>query len=351
MIRNFGTEDVQKGKALWETVFPEDKGTFADWFFDSVFDPLRAVGEFTEDGKLLSMLHMGDYPIRVRGTAFDGHFMQGVATRPEEQGKGYSSQLIRRCLRRLYEQRCEMTALVTFIGPYYEKFGFATYAEKKPVFIAKEKAAAAERYAKLAELSDEDLAAIMELYNKVNADKNGWVQRNEAYFKRYLTDCMDISGLTLFVVRREGRVAGYGLAYEKDGLFVAVEAVFENDAARAALECAPGESVPKVHLPDAMMRVLHVKRFVEKLHLPEGECVLGITDPVIEENTGSWHFFSQNGRVKATPTRADASVQLTIGEFSQLMMGRPIILSGIAETIEKIRTMFPAHPCLLFEQY
>ena len=70
-----------------------------------------------------------------------------------------------------------------------------------------------------------------------------------------------------------------------------------------------------------MARIVNVKRIVDNLILEDGECIVGISDPVIEENNDNWHIFSEAGKTKATRTRAMEDISVGIGQFTRWVMG------------------------------
>ncbi len=360
-IRRLEEQDRTKAKELWEEVFAEDKGKFTDWFFDVRFRPERCFGVFAEDGLLLSMAHLAQVPICIRGRQMPSNFFQGVATRKSEEGKGYASSLQKFMLQTLYEEGAEVAALNTFIHPFYERMGFATYAFKSEERVLASHVGDVEQYEYSALVPLETLEAMTALYQEKMREYNGWIVRDAAYFRTYLTDCLDISGCTLLISTLDGEFCGYAIVKEEDAVLRAVEAVYRapealEDFASAAgdrgLEafCYPSFDTSR-GAPGAMLRVVNVKKLADQLPLEEGECAFGIQDPVIKQNNATWHFFSQNGKVKATPTRTDASIQLTIGEFAKLAMGMDFVMSGIDASIHKVKRMFSRCKRGIFEQY
>jgi len=357
-IRELEKKEVKLAKQLWEEVFMEDRGAYADWFFQNVFRPERCSGVFGDGGELLSMATRADYQIWIRGRAFESNFVQGVATRPAEQGRGYSSALQIYLLHKLFKEGQAVAALTTFIHPFYEKFGYGTYVFGGEESIPAGNGGGYLSYSRAAAVSEALMEKLAALYGQSMAGRSGWVIRDAAYYRRYLIDCLDQSGYLLLVAGDEAEPGGYAIVKKQPDRLLATELVMGTarpaDFAGAAADLGLPSFVWRTFegdRPEAMLRVVNVKKFVEKLRLGDGECVFAIEDPFIEANTGSWHFFSENGRVKATPTRADALIRLSIGGFAQLAMGVESPLSGPEESIRRVRQVF--FPCerRLFEAY
>ena len=87
-IRLLNDNDRAQAKALWQSTF-DDPQAFVDWFFEDRFLPPWSVGVFGED-RLISVIHGTPMALSLGpGASFPALMTSGVATVPQERGKGH----------------------------------------------------------------------------------------------------------------------------------------------------------------------------------------------------------------------------------------------------------------------
>lgn len=109
-------------KELWREVFGDDNATI-DHFMVQLFDPALCFTH-TEDGKIVSMLHL----VPLVGEQQSVAYIYAVATAPEYRGRGIASSLIRKALDTIdRSERYHYTAIIPSSeqsAALYRKFGF-----------------------------------------------------------------------------------------------------------------------------------------------------------------------------------------------------------------------------------
>ena len=86
-IRLLTRSDLSQTRALWETAF-DDPPAFVDWFFENRYLPEWSVGVF-DGNKLISAIHGNPMDLSLGDGSFTALMTSGVATIPEERGRGH----------------------------------------------------------------------------------------------------------------------------------------------------------------------------------------------------------------------------------------------------------------------
>ena len=86
-IRLLTRSDLSQTRALWETAF-DDPPAFVDWFFENRYLPAWSVGVF-DGNKLISAIHGTPMDLSLGDGSFTALMTSGVATIPEERGRGH----------------------------------------------------------------------------------------------------------------------------------------------------------------------------------------------------------------------------------------------------------------------
>lgn len=122
-LRLLSPADIPAARRLWHICFPEDSEAFLDWFFVSGRVPELSVGCFGE-GRLLSVMHGSVMPLTCGNKIMPALMVSGVATEPEERGKG----LMHRTMLFLKEKAEERNIHVLFNHPKdpnaYKRLGY-----------------------------------------------------------------------------------------------------------------------------------------------------------------------------------------------------------------------------------
>lgn len=108
-----------------------------------------------------------------------------------------------------------------------------------------------------------------------------------------------------------------------DHRFVKFQTPYEPSLQYLMAEWSLGAAKWSVHANAGMIRVINVKRILEKArYIGSGKLTIGIRDSIITENNGTFALEFQNGRaVTVQQTFAEPDIDLTISAFSALIAG------------------------------
>lgn len=321
------TLETPGAKKLWLECFPEDSEEFVSWYFKTVYK--EGYGVYDGDD-LLSMLTIVNCNMALRRRPVRANFQRAVATTAAARGKGYSSMLEKYVLNMLHKRGEGICTLNTYIHEFYEQFGFSAYVNKDMLRIMPSESGRYKLYSSAKDVPYSTLNGISQLYFDQLRGRTGWLLRDSQQFERTMTSWLDFGENTLIVAFDEkNAVTGYAIGVSKEDAFVAEEAIAKPTHWGSLSRAVGDMGLSYFDRPfcgddgdeTGMARVLNVKRIIDNLILEDGECIIGITDPVIEENNDNWHIFSEKGKARATRTRASEDIAVDIGQFTRWVMG------------------------------
>lgn len=342
--------ETGKAKALWERVFAEDAGRYADWYFERVFRPERCMGAF-EGEELLSMASVGGYTLCIAGERFVSNFLQGVATAPKARGKGCAGGIVRGLLRHFYSEGSELSALKTFIPDFYRPFGYETYSWRQEHTVLAREEETGRIVARMDEVDDALICELNRRYCEFFKNRSGYVLRDAAYWRRLLEE---------YIYACEGALVlpgeGYAIAAKVEEALVAAECVCQSEEALASFAGAAQWMRAKSFVygsldggrSDGMLRIVNVRRFLQRLRLGAGRCVIAVKDELFPENQGAWRIESDGAENRVERADAPADWECSIGELALLSMTGQ---GGARERSRRIREVFPRRETGIFEQY
>ena len=342
--------DAGKAKALWERVFAEDAGRYADWYFERVFRPERCMGAF-EGQELLSMASVGGYTLCIAGERFASNFLQGVATAPEARGKGCAGSIVRRLLRHFYSAGLEISALKTFIPEFYRPFGYETYSWRQEHTVTSRAGETGRIVTRMEEVDDALISELNRRYCKFFENRSGYVLRDAPYWRRLLEE---------YIYACEGALvlpgSGYAIAAKVEEALVAAECVCQSEEELASFAGAAHRMRARSFVygsldggrSDGMLRIVNVKRFLQRLKLGAGRCVISLKDELFPENTGTWRIESDGAANRVELVDALADWECSVGELALLSMTGQ---GGERECSQCLREVFPSRETGIFEQY
>ncbi|OON85419.1 hypothetical protein BXO88_12215 [Oribacterium sp. C9] len=116
-------------KALYEEVFPEDKGPFSDWYYedrcrDNIIVCLK------KDGEVAAMAHLNPFTVCNRnGQSAEIYYIYAVATRKEERNKGYMTEVLNKSFEIMKDKGIPFCYLIPVDESIYTPFGFHTVSK------------------------------------------------------------------------------------------------------------------------------------------------------------------------------------------------------------------------------
>ena len=164
----------------------------------------------------VARLAVGRYTMQVAGAGVTMGGVADVVAHPAQRGKGYGAQLLRAAVARMREERYALSLLFG-ISDFYHRFGYTPVLAEYAVTVSVRHA---ERFlgeahaARVRAGALEDAPALLALYTRVNASRNGTLRRTAE--KLDPTPKRDVENWwtharRILVAEEGGRPAGYAI--------------------------------------------------------------------------------------------------------------------------------------------
>lgn len=116
-------------KALYEEVFPDDKGPFSDWYYeDRCSDNIIVCRK--ENGEAVAMSHLNPFTVGGKnGQTAEIYYIYAVATKKEYRHKGYMTEVLKKCFEILRDKGTPFCFLIPVEEALYLPFGFHTVSK------------------------------------------------------------------------------------------------------------------------------------------------------------------------------------------------------------------------------
>ena len=346
-------DTLSQAADLWDYCF-EKKGTpFYEWYFgEYALKQNRILGGF-QDGKLLTMLHLNPYVLRIRGRDWKVPYIVGVATDPVARGHHVMGDLMETAFTTLRALKVPFVILMPIYAGIYQPYGFAwTHLRKHytlPLAGLDLAGHPLDGYEpeRVDTRSGEKLVA--PVYEKAMAGYHGYVVRDHRVWENTLLTAAQENFETV-IIRNDGAPKAYAL-YNREGDKVTVQemAAAEPPAKIRLLQyfkglagtyktldwLAPEDDLTWTQLPDQalapreapfmMGRVINAAACLKALSVPESlvgkTLVLALKDEQIALNTMLVKLnFTREG-IQLLNTLDDPEVLLDVGTFTQLFFG------------------------------
>ncbi|MBP3665231.1 MAG: GNAT family N-acetyltransferase, partial [Tyzzerella sp.] len=93
ILRKLEKQEHIKTRKLWEEVFTEDTPEFLDYYY-FIKTLENEIYVIEEDDKIVSMLHLNPYQMRIGNAIFKTHYIVAVATDENYRKRGYMAALL-----------------------------------------------------------------------------------------------------------------------------------------------------------------------------------------------------------------------------------------------------------------
>ena len=218
-------EEHIKTKEIWRNIFPEESEGFLNYYFDEKIKDNEIY--VIEDGdKIVSMIHLNPYDMRVGTEQYRLHYIVGVATDPHYRKRG----LMRRLLNYVFDIMRDRGEPFTYLMPVakeiYEPFGFDFICMRtiKEIRCAEDKKNPPE----VIKATEKDCAEIAEFANDILKEYDVVTVRSEAYYQRMILEFGSEQG-GILAAKRDGEIVGV-LNYAKGEQYEVNEYLFRDDA-------------------------------------------------------------------------------------------------------------------------
>lgn len=355
-----------------------------------------------DDGQMAACLRIFPLQTFIHGASIPLGGISGVACLPEHRRKGYVGQLLRHALALMREQGQPLSSLYTPHPSLYRRYGWMTASNAvsyrfKPKDISPVSAVRPEGHSY--RITDEEWPTIADVYKRFAAPRNGYLNRDEHWWKeaifRRIYDSKRKLGDVAVWANGQGQPSGY-LVYHStseqppgapsiDKIYVEELIALDTNAYSGLLRYLLAHDVAAsitlfgtvdeplsliVEEPDQinreildgfMLRLVDLeKAFAARpaaAAAPEGAFTIHIADPSAPWNQGVWRIESSGGQLAATKADGTADLSTDATAFAAMYNGflRPTeaARSGLAEVSDPqaaaladriLAADYPPHP-------
>lgn len=128
--RKLEKQEHIKTRKLWEEIFKEDTVEFLDYYY-SVKTLENEIYVIEEDNKIVSMLHLNPYQMRIGNEIYQTHYIVAVATDENYRKRGYMAKLLNYTMQIMQDRGEPFTFLMPAAEAIYKPFGFEFVYEQK----------------------------------------------------------------------------------------------------------------------------------------------------------------------------------------------------------------------------
>jgi predicted acetyltransferase len=207
--RSMRLNEMDECLDLWNKAFSGTSREFFKAYFeaDPYFRP-----EYTRvcavDGRLVSAVQICERSVHAGKSVLTMGGIANVGTDPEYCGHGYSSNVLRDCRNAMHEAGMDFSILFTGINPFYERVGWRTVPHKfivgEMVGSVPELETAALRQCRW----EEDLDALIQIYNEFNQRRSLTNHRSSEYWRSWVARRSN-NGASIKVLELDGQIEGY----------------------------------------------------------------------------------------------------------------------------------------------
>lgn len=271
-------EEHIKTKQMWRDIFADESESFLNYYYSEKIKDNEIY--VIEDGdKIISMIHLNPYEMRVGTEYYKLHYIVGVATDPAYRKKGLMAKLLRYVMNIMAERGEPFTYLMPVAKEIYEPFGFEFIYTK-----AMEEITGAEQKdnpPKVMKATERDCQEIAEFANDFLKEYDVVAVRSEAYYKRMLLEFGSENG-GILMAKRDEKIVGI-FHYAKGEQYEINEYLFSNvEDFKHCVFCLTGNELEtvfckvdgeeqikpsimaKVLLPDFKMDLKQAKVFINE---------------------------------------------------------------------------------------
>jgi len=333
-----------------------------------------------DDGQMAACTRILPLRMFIHGASIPLGGVSGVACLPEHRRKGYVGQLLRFALAAIGEQGQPLSALHTPHPSLYRRSGWMIASSAlrysfNPKDIAPANLARPEGHA--FRITEEQWPMIAELYRQFAAPRNGYLDRDErwwkeALFRRLYDDKRGLNDVAVWA-SAEGRPRGYlvyhgtsehrldgqsidriavqeFVALDSDAYTGLLQYLLSHDLAEQISWWGPVDEpftlaidepgrVKREHHYGFMLRIVDLEKAVAArppaAEAPEGAFTVHVADPSATWNQGVWRIECCGGRLSAARADGAADLSTDAAAFAAMYSGflRPseAARSGLAE--------------------
>ena len=229
MIRNALENEKSAIYRIWKEMFSFDDQGYTDYYFAELYRAKDTL-VYVKDDKIVSTLQKRGHVMMLHDKPIACYMLVGVATLPGYQKQGYMKELMNAVLDEASHQ-CLVTCLQAYNPELYEPFGFEMlYSRKKYQFHRDD----FPKYKTMGISQNMNYKDMVSLYRKFCSSFNGYMVRDERYYKR-LEKQLEMEHGYLYTYYKDDELQGYMICYLESNRIVIDEIIYANGEALARL--------------------------------------------------------------------------------------------------------------------
>lgn len=202
--RKLEKQEHIKTRKLWEEVFKEDTIEFLDYYY-SVKATENEIYVIEEDNKIVSMLHLNPYQMRIGDKIFKTHYIVAVATDENYRKRGYMAKLLNHTMQIMRDRGEPFTFLMPAAEAIYKPFGFEfVYGQKRGIITGKDDKDDAIDFVMAKETDCQEIADFANEFLK-EYDVVAW--RDAFYYETLLAEQASENG-GILLAKKEQKIVG-----------------------------------------------------------------------------------------------------------------------------------------------
>ncbi len=335
-------------KRIWQESF-SDTREYVRMYFEQVYRDDEALLLQDADGAPVSSLLLQRYKMTFHGAEPAVSYIAGAATRRNQRGKGYMSQLMRTALKESASRGDMLCTLIPANEPlyyFYRRYGFSTvFYTKEQRFTAFHPFSVKGDYH---HVSDSDSRRVWEAFDRFQHERECYILHTERDFHNIISDLKYSGGdfvvMAQTVTGEDGQeheeIVSIAWAEMRDDLLLVTDVMGDSAEARTAalrqlrglhgdtpvlLYGRPTDSVGGRLMPRGMCRVVNASKALSIIAAayPEFSCAVRITDPILPE-VNSHTFVVEKGECRiADGERVKLDFDVTADVFTDILFSAP----------------------------
>lgn len=202
--RKLEKQEHIKTRKLWEEVFKEDTIEFLDYYYSAKATE-NEIYVIEEDNKIVSMLHLNPYQMRIGDKIFKTHYIVAVATDENYRKRGYMAKLLNHTMQIMRDRGEPFTFLMPAAEAIYKPFGFEfVYGQKRGIITGKDDKDDAIDFVMAKETDCQEIADFANEFLK-EYDVVAW--RDAFYYETLLAEQASENG-GILLAKKEQKIVG-----------------------------------------------------------------------------------------------------------------------------------------------
>lgn len=298
-LRKLEKQEHGKTRELYENVFTQDTKEFLDYYY-SVKTKDNEIYVIEDEEKMVSMIHLNPYRLRVGETLYQANYIVAVATDANYRKRGLMGRLLKHTMREMYERKEPFTFLMPAAEAIYYPYDFRfVYTRMQGEMHGENN----ESIVEIRKATKEDCGKLASFSNFFLKEYQVVAHRDEEYFEMFLDEQASQAG-GIIIMEKQGEIVGM-FFYAKGERYEIREPLYydEKDFKKSVyLFTANEEEVVDTiaygerRRPIIMVRILHLETLLKAIKLENDlDVYVKIEDTFIEENNGVFHISGRAG--------------------------------------------------------